>query len=72
MIANCNFENSIKAAEKAQRDSATKMIIKSPKSKVPRDFSNVLSNGENKIELLFQATNEKRLHLLNALRGNHK
>ena len=72
MVADCYFENSIKAAKKAQRDSATKIIIKSPKSKVPRDFSNVLSNGENKIELLFQATNEKRLDLLNALRGNHK
>ena len=41
--------------------------MKSPKSKVPRDFS----NGENKlriIELLIQTTKEKRLHVLNALR----
>ena len=35
------FANFIKAAEKAKRDSATKMIIKPPKLKVHRDFSNV-------------------------------
>ena len=46
-FADCYLENSIKAAEKAKRDSATKMIIKSRKSKVPRDFSNFLSNGDS-------------------------
>ena len=61
----------LKAAEKAKRDSATKIFIKSPKSKIPRDFSNFLSNGENKfrmIELLIHTTKEKILHILNALR----
>ena len=65
------FANFIKAAEKAKRDSATKMIIKPPKLKVHRDFSNVFLNGENKtyiIELFFQTIKEKRSHILNALR----
>ena len=63
MVTDCYFENSIRAAEKAQRDSATKIIKKSPKSKVPRDFSNFLSNEENKTrmnEVLFQGINEKK------------
>ena len=63
LVTDCYFENSIKAAEKAQRHSATKIIKKSPKSKVPRDFSNFLSNEENKTrmnEVLFQAINEKK------------
>ena len=71
MVAECYLKNSIKAAEKAKRDSATKIIIISPKSKVPTEFSNFLSNGENKIrmiELLFRKIKEKRPHLLNALR----
>ena len=62
LVADCYFENSIKVAEKAQRDSAIKKIANSPKPKVPRDFSKFLSNGENKthmIELLFQAINKK-------------
>ena len=46
-ITDCYFKNLITAAEKVERDSATKIIIKSPKSKVPSDYSNCLSNGEN-------------------------
>ena len=49
LVANYYFKNFIKAVEKANRDSATKMIIKPPKSEVPRDFSNFFSNGENKL-----------------------
>ena len=47
-----------------------KDIIKPPKPRVPRDFS----NEENKTcvtELIFEAIKEKRLHLLNVLRDDH-
>ena len=75
MIEDCYFEDSFKAAEKANRDFTKKMIIKSPKSKsdykIKRYFSKFLSNGENEariIELLFQKIKEKRLGLLNTHR----
>ena len=71
LVADCYFENSIKDAERAKRGTTTKIITNSPKSKVPREFSKFLSNGENKtrmIELIFQTMKEKRLHCLNILR----
>ena len=49
LVSDCYFENFIKAADRAKRDSATK-------SKGPRGFSNFLLNKENKtrmIDLLF-------------------
>ena len=63
MVADCYFGNSIKAAEATERDTATKIIIKPPKLKVPRDFWNFLSDGENKkrmIALLFETIKEKK------------
>ena len=68
MAADCFFENFIKAAETAKRNSETKMIINPPKSNVPGDFSKFLLNGGSKtliIELLFQTIKEKILHVLN-------
>ena len=69
MVADIYFENFITAIKKAKRYSATNKIIKSPKSKVPRDFPNFWLNEENKtrmIELLPQTIKQRRLHLLNA------
>ena len=40
LASDCYFENSIKAVEKAKTDSRTLIIIKSPKLKVLKDFSN--------------------------------
>ena len=71
LVADCYFEICIKAAERGKRGSATKIITRSPKSKISRNFSNFLSNEENKtrtIELRFQTIKEKRLCCLNALR----
>ena len=61
LVADCYIKNSIKAEEKRNRDFETKIIIKSPKCKIPRDFSNFLLNGENKTrmsELHFQTKKE--------------
>ena len=38
LVADCYFENFIKAAEREKRDSPTKIIIKSSKSKGPREL----------------------------------
>ena len=38
LVGDCSFENLIKVSEKGKRNSATKMVIKPPKSKVPGDF----------------------------------
>ena len=57
MVADYCFENLIEAAEKAKKDAATKIITKSPKSKVTRDVWIFLSDGEKKkrmIALLLQ------------------
>lgn len=35
----CYFKNSIKASERAKRGFATKIILRSPKSKVPTEIS---------------------------------
>ena len=70
LLADCYFQS----CREGKKKSATKIIIKPPKSKVPRDFSSFLSNGENKlrmIEPLIQTTKEKRLHVLNSLRTLH-
>ena len=40
LASDCYFENSIKALKKAKTDSRTLIIIKSPKLKVLKDFSN--------------------------------
>ena len=48
LVPDCYFKNFIKATERAKKNSATKMIIKSPRSKGPRGLSNFFSNKENK------------------------
>ena len=40
LVPDCYFKNFIKAAERAKKNSVTKIIIKSPKSKDPRGLSN--------------------------------
>ena len=64
MVADYCFENLIEAAEKGKRDAVTKIIIKSPKSKVTRDVWIFLSDGENKklmIALLLQTIKGKKM-----------
>jgi hypothetical protein len=71
LVADCYFANSIKDAERAKRGIVSKITIKSPQSKVRRDFNKFLSSGENKtrmIELIVQTIKEKGVHCLNILK----
>ena len=68
LVADCYLANSIKDAERNKRGMHSKIIINSPKSRIPRDFSKFLACGENKtrmIQLLFETWTEKRAHCLN-------
>ena len=63
-VADCYFENSIKASERLKRGISTNVIIKSTKSEIPIDFSlSFLMCGENKtrlIELIFQSMEDEK------------
>ena len=43
---------SIKSTERSKRGSARKIIIRSEKSKIPRNFNEFLKNGENKARMI--------------------
>eukprot|EP00794_Sanderia_malayensis_P014842 gene14842-biopygen11931 len=61
---------SLKAGERNKRGSSEKIIIKSPKSKIPRNFSEFLKNGKNKqrlIELMLETVKDNRIQALNML-----
>ena len=51
-FADTYHEVSLKSAERSQRGKASKVIIRSAKSKIPRNFSDFLKNGENKKRLI--------------------
>ena len=53
LVADTYLENSIKGAERFKRESSQKIIIRSPKSKIPRDFNVFLKNGKNKTRILY-------------------
>ena len=64
-------ENSIKSMERKDRGDASKILVKSAKSKIPRDFASFLSNHDNKTEmteLIFQTIKKEKLKFLNILR----
>ena len=56
--------------EKKGRGYASKILVKSAKSKIPRDFASFLSNNDNKkiIELIFETITKEKLKFLNILR----
>ena len=72
-VADCCFKNSIKASARLKRGISTKVIIKSSKSKIPRDFSSsFLLCGENKtrlIELIFQTMKGEKDEILDLLQS---
>ena len=43
---------SFKSTERSKRGSARKIIIRSEKSKIPRNFNEFLKNGENKARMI--------------------
>ena len=71
LVADSYRQNSIKDAERANRGQSSRIILKSALSKIPREFSKFLSNGENKprmIELIFETLQRKKAAVLNTLR----
>ena len=52
IVADTYHEVSLKSAERSQRGKASKVNIRSAKSKIPRNFSDFLKNEENKESLI--------------------
>ena len=52
IVADTYPENSIKAAEHCRRGSSREIVIRSPQSKIPRDFRGFLQNGKNKTRMI--------------------
>ena len=70
IVADAYREISLKFAERVQRGISSKVRIRSPKSKVPRDFKAFLNNGFNKIkmiEIMFQVIIDCKAKVLNLL-----
>ena len=73
IVADTYRDTSIKSMERQKRGEASKVMIKSLKSKIPRDFPNVLLNGENKtrmMELITEYIVTFKTKVLNILRCN--
>ena len=70
IVADTYQENSIKSVERKDRWDASKILVKSAKSKIPRDFASFLLNNDNKtkmIELIFGTIIKEKLKFLNIL-----
>ena len=52
IVADAYLPQSIKSVERDRRGTALKIIVRSAQSKLPRDFTAFLSNGENKTRLI--------------------
>ena len=63
LVADTYRESSIKTSERKIRGMSSKVIVKSAKTKVPRDFNSFLMNSDNKIQmidLIFNYITEKQ------------
>ena len=72
-IADTYLENSIKSSEREKRGQSKKILVKSCKSKLPSEFNQFLSNGENKtrmIDLIFGVIEFNKTKMMNILRTN--
>ena len=70
IVADTYGENSIKGGERKTRGSSQKVINASYKSRLPRDFSVFMRNGENKtrlIEILFEVLRDNFAKVLTTL-----
>ena len=71
IVADTYKSASIKSGEREKRGCSNKIIAKSAKSKIPRNFKNFLKNGENKtrlIDLLCQFVKENSQRTCNLLK----
>ena len=67
-VADTYQKNSIKSMERKDRGDSSKILVKSAKSKIPRDFASFLSNNDNKtqmIELIFETIEKEKPKFLN-------
>ena len=70
-VADTYQKNSIKSMERKDRGDSSKILVKSAKSKIPRDFASFLSNNDNKtqmIELIFETIEKEKPKFLNIQR----
>ena len=70
IVADTYREVSIKDPERRKRGCADKVLIRSAKSKVPRNFNEFLQHGENKtrlIDLILTVILERKLEVLSSL-----
>ena len=73
IVADSYWPNSIKTSERTKRGLSEKILIKSSKTKIPREFSKFLSSSENKkrmIELLFDVFEKNCVKMLNLIKSN--
>ena len=72
MVSDSYHSNSIKSSERGKKGSAGKILLKSSKSKIPRNFNKFLSNSENKQKMvsMFDVMEEERCKVLDLLRTN--
>ena len=71
IVADTYKSAAIKGGERGKRGSSNKIIVKSAKSKIPRNFKSFLKNGESKtrlIDLLGQFVKENSERICNLLR----
>lgn len=72
IVADAYLPQSIKSVERDRRGTALKIIVRSAQSKLPRDFTAFLSNGENKtrlIDLILSVLVSKRESILGSLKS---
>lgn len=72
IVADTYQDISIKSTERSKRGSARKIIVRSEKSKIPRDFNAFLKNGENKarmIELIVKVIVQNKVKVLSLLQS---
>ena len=73
IVSDSYHKVSIKSGEREKRGSSGKILLKSSKSKIPREFNKFLLNNENKqkmVEIFFDVLEEKHVKVLNLLRTN--
>ena len=73
IVADTYREKSLKDPERARRGVAGKVIVQSSLSKIPRNFSEFLKNGENKtrlIQLVWDVIARNRIEILEQLKCN--
>ena len=70
IVADTCHNSSLKNQERNTRGISEKVMISSSKSKIPRDFTNVLANNDNKNNMILTIFKDNRAKTLNVLKTN--